>query len=37
VLRGARLYEMWPELAALGVFMVVMLTLATSRFRKRLD
>ncbi len=37
VLRGARLYEMWPELAALGVFMAVTLALATSRFRKRLD
>ena len=29
--------DLWPSLAALGVFIVVMLTIAVSRVRKRLD
>jgi ABC-2 type transport system permease protein len=37
MLRGAGLGELWPSLAALGVFIVVVLALAVSRVRKRLD
>jgi ABC-2 type transport system permease protein len=37
VLRGAALADMRPELAKLGVFLAVTLTLAMARFRKRLD
>jgi ABC-2 type transport system permease protein len=37
MLRGADLTELWPSLASLGVFIVVMLGLAVSRVRKRLD
>ena len=37
VLRGATLSDMRPELAKLLAFLVVMLALALSRFRKRLD
>jgi ABC-2 type transport system permease protein len=37
MLRGANLLEMWPDVAALIAFTAVMMTLAISRFRKRLD
>jgi ABC-2 type transport system permease protein len=37
VLRGAALADMRPELAKLAIFLVVMLSLAMARFRKRLD
>lgn len=37
MLRGATLPELWPELVALGIFTVLMLTFAVRRFRKRLD
>ena len=37
MLRGASLVELWPSLAALGVFIAVMLVVAVSRVRKRLD
>jgi ABC-2 type transport system permease protein len=37
MLRGARLWEMWPEVLALLAFIVVMMALAIMRFRKRLD
>ncbi len=37
VLRGAALSDMWPELAKLTLFLVVMMTLSIKRFRKRLD
>lgn len=37
MLRGARLLELWPDVLALLVFTVVMMTLAILRFRKRLD
>jgi len=37
MLRGATLSELWPSLAALGVFIVVVLGVAVSRVRKRLD
>jgi ABC-2 type transport system permease protein len=37
MLRGAGLPELWPPLAALGVFIVVALTLAVARVHKRLD
>ena len=37
MLRGADLTELWPSLAALGVFIALMLALAVSRVRKRLD
>ena len=37
MLRGAGLAELWPSLAALGVFIAVMFTIAVSRVRKRLD
>ena len=37
MLRGADLFELIPEMRALLIFMVVTLTLAISRFRKRLD
>jgi len=37
MLRDARIGEMWPELVALGVFVVVMMGIAVRRFRKTLD
>ena len=37
MLRGASLWELWPDALALLVFIVVMMTLAILRFRKRLD
>lgn len=37
MLRGAGLVDLWPELLALGGFIIVMMTLAILRFRKRLD
>lgn len=37
LLRGASVVELWPEVLALVAFTVVMMTLAISRFRKRLD
>ncbi len=37
MLRGAALPELWPDVAALVAFTAVMMTLAISRFRKRLD
>lgn len=37
VLRGADLMSLWEELLALGVFMLVALSLAIARFNKRLD
>jgi ABC-2 type transport system permease protein len=37
MLRGADLTDLWSSLAALGVFITVMLAVAVSRVRKRLD
>jgi len=37
MLRGARLWELWPDVLALLAFTTVMMTLAILRFRKRLD
>ena len=37
VLRGANLSELTGELAVLGVFILVAMTLAVRRFTKRLD
>lgn len=37
MLRGASLADLWPEVAALLVFTVVMMAAAILRFRKRLD
>jgi ABC-2 type transport system permease protein len=37
MLRGAHLTELWPELAALGAFCVITLTIAVLRTSKRLD
>jgi ABC-2 type transport system permease protein len=37
MLRGARWWELWPEVLALLAFIAVMMTLAIMRFRKRLD
>ncbi len=37
MLRGANILELWPDLVALLGFVVVMMTLAILRFRKRLD
>ena len=37
MLRGASIGELWHSLAALGVFIVIVLTFAVSRVRKRLD
>jgi ABC-2 type transport system permease protein len=37
ILRGAELPELWPQIAKLLVFLVVMLTIAVARFKKRLD
>jgi len=37
MLRGAGLFELWPDVLALVAFTAVMMTLAISRFRKRLD
>lgn len=37
MLRGAGLWEMWPDVLALVAFIVMMMALAVLRFRKRLD
>jgi ABC-2 type transport system permease protein len=37
MLRGANLPEVWPQVAKLAVFLVVMLAIAVARFKKRLD
>jgi ABC-2 type transport system permease protein len=37
MLRAADLSQLWPSLAALGVFILVMLLIAVARVRKRLD
>ncbi len=37
MLRGAGLLELWPAVIALAVFTALMMTIAISRFRKRLD
>jgi len=37
MLRAATLSDLWPELAALGAFCVVVLSIAVMRTRKRLD
>jgi ABC-2 type transport system permease protein len=37
MLRGASIGELWHSLAALGVFIVIVLGIAVSRVRKRLD
>ena len=37
MLRGAGLRDLWSELAALGVFIVIMMTIAIARTSKRLD
>ncbi|GAB3103532.1 ABC transporter permease [Lysobacter terrae] len=37
MLRGASLFELWPDVLALIAFTTVMMTLAINRFRKRLD
>ncbi|MBB1060324.1 ABC transporter permease [Marilutibacter spongiae] len=37
MLRGASLWELWPDVLALLGFTAVMMTLAIHRFRKRLD
>lgn len=37
MLRGANLHELWMEMAALGLFTVIMMSLAVARVRKRLD
>lgn len=37
MLRGAGLFELWPDVLALVVFATVMMSLAILRFRKRLD
>jgi len=37
MLRGASLFELWPDVLALVAFTAVMMTLAINRFRKRLD
>ena len=37
MLRGSGLADLWPELAALGLFTAVVLTIAVARTRKRLD
>ena len=37
MLRGADLTDLWPSLLALGIFITIMLGVAVSRVRKRLD
>jgi ABC-2 type transport system permease protein len=37
MLRGAGLFELWPDVLALVAFTAAMMALAISRFRKRLD
>ncbi len=37
VLRGAELGSLWQDLLALAVFMLIAMTLAVARFKKRLD
>ena len=37
MLRGANLFDLWPDVLALLGFTAIMMTLAITRFRKRLD
>ncbi|MBX9404016.1 ABC transporter permease [Lysobacter sp. BMK333-48F3] len=37
MLRGASLWELWPDVVYLVAFIAVMMSLAVARFRKRLD
>lgn len=37
MLRGASLWELWPDVLAMLAFITVMMTLSVLRFRKRLD
>jgi ABC-2 type transport system permease protein len=37
MLRGAGLLELWPDVLALAGFILVMMSAAVLRFRKRLD
>ena len=37
MLRGAALFELWPDVLALVAFTAIMMTAAILRFRKRLD
>jgi hypothetical protein len=37
MLRGGDLPELWPQMAKLGAFLVIMLVVAVARFKKRLD
>ena len=37
MLRGAGLWEMWHDVLALVVFVIVMMSASILRFRKRLD
>jgi ABC-2 type transport system permease protein len=37
MLRGASLFELWPDALALLAFIAVMMTAAIQRFHKRLD
>jgi len=37
MLRGTELPELWPQLVKLTLFLVIMLLIAVTRFRKRLD
>ena len=37
MLRGAYIIELWPSIVAMAAFTTVMMTLAITRFRKRLD
>jgi ABC-2 type transport system permease protein len=37
MLRGADLPDVWPQLLKLGIFLVIMLSVAVARFKKRLD
>ena len=37
MLRGAELWELWPDMAALAVFTLLMMTASVLRFSKRLD
>jgi ABC-2 type transport system permease protein len=37
MLRGASLPQLWPDVLALVGFTAIMMTLAITRFRKRLD
>jgi ABC-2 type transport system permease protein len=37
MLRASTLHDLWRELVALGIFIVVVLSIAIARTRKRLD